>query len=286
MGRLDGKVALVTGGSSGIGLATAKAFVNEGARVVITGRNGERLKVAQCALGDDALAVRGDVTDSTHLDDLFRRIAADFGRLDILFANAGVVEKTRLGSTSEEAFDRIMNLNVKGVFFTVQKSIGVLRRGASIILNASVARHAGTPQSAVYAASKAAVRALARNFSAALAPRGIRVNVVSPGPIRVVGRGPLGEGKQRRPSAVSTPAGEGIRASAPGRVETRNPWLLSIPLGRYGTPDDVAHAVVFLASDESGFMAGAEIVADGGRTQLPDGAPVYRALAGDRRFVR
>ena len=272
MGRLDGKVALITGGSSGIGLATAAAFVNEGARVVITGRNAQRLRGAQRVLGDGALAVQGDVTDLAHLDATFRRIAADFGRLDILFANAGVVETTRLGATSEESFDRIMNLNVKGVFFTVQKSIAVLRRGASVILNASVAQHAGTPQNSVYAASKAAVRALARNFSAALVPRGIRVNVVSPGPIR--------ERKSARRSALSTGTDAPVFEWPARGVGTGDPWLLSIPLGRYGTADDVAHAVVFLASDESAFMAGAEIVTDGGRTQLPDGAPVYRTLGG------
>ncbi len=265
MGRLDGKLALITGGSSGIGLATAGAFVREGARVAITGRDATRLDAARRQLGNGTVAVPGDVASLADLDRLFERVAAAFGGLDVVFANAGLVEATKLDATTEDAFDRMMNINVKGVFFTVQKSLSLLRPGASVVLNGSVAPSAGSPHGAVYAATKAAVRTFARNFSAALVPRGIRVNVVSPGPIAV--RSP-----HVRP-------GETDVTPAPPLPGTTNPWLLSIPLGRFGTPDEVAHVVVFLASDESRFLVGSEIVVDGGRTQLPDGAMVYRALA-------
>jgi NAD(P)-dependent dehydrogenase (short-subunit alcohol dehydrogenase family) len=267
MGRLDGKRALITGGSNGIGLATARAFVREGARVVITGRHAARLHEAQRALGHGTRGVVGDVGNLEDLDRLVDTVAMELGGLDILFANAGLVAATPLGTTTEAAFDRIMNVNVKGLFFTVQKSLSLLRPGASVVLNGSVAPNAGSPHSAVYAASKAAVRTFARNFSAMLVPRGIRVNVVSPGPIAVRRAHPPGH--DHAVATVPTPA-------PPGPV---NPWLLSIPRGRFGTPDEVAHAVVFLASDESRFIVGSEIVVDGGRSQLPDGAMVYRALA-------
>lgn len=268
MGRLDGKRALITGGSHGIGLATAKAFVREGARVVITGRHAARLDAARQTLGSGTLGVVGDVARLDHLDRLVDTVAAEFGGLDVLFANAGLVAPTTLGTTTEDTFDRIMDINVKGLFFTVQKSLDLLEPGASVVLNGSVAPTAGSPHSAVYAASKAAVRAFARNFSAALVPRGIRVNVVSPGPIAV---------RRVRPSTHD-------HTVAPVPPRTVNPWLLSIPLGRFGTPDEVAHAVVFLASDESRFMVGSEIVIDGGRSQLPDGAAVYRAVASGSRL--
>jgi NAD(P)-dependent dehydrogenase (short-subunit alcohol dehydrogenase family) len=253
MPRLSGKLALITGGNSGIGLATAKAFVAEGARVAITGLDPDALESARRSIGNDTLALVSDVADLNAIDALVAAIRTNFGALDILFANAGVGTSVPVENTTEEEFDRVFNVNVKGLFFTVQKTLPLLRNGASIILNSSIATRTGTAGLSVYAASKAAVRTFARNFSAEFASRGIRVNVVSPGPIET-------------PIWSSGEATAGLRQRVEGAV----------PLGRIGRPEEVARTVVFLASEESSFMLGAEIVVDGGMIELPSGAPSRR----------
>jgi NAD(P)-dependent dehydrogenase (short-subunit alcohol dehydrogenase family) len=247
MPRLAGKLALITGGNSGIGLATAKAFVAEGARVAITGQDRDTLEAAKRSIGNDTLAVQSDTADLKAIDTLFARIQEKFGALDILFANAGVGSMAAVENTTEEDFDRIFDINVKGIFFTVQKALPLLRNGASIVLNASVGTRTGRAGFSVYAASKAAVRTFARNFSAEFVSRGIRVNVVSPGPIDtpIFGRG------QKDVAALRQ------------RIEA------DIPLHRMGKPEEIAQTVVFLASDESSFMLGSEIIVDGGVTELP-----------------
>jgi NAD(P)-dependent dehydrogenase (short-subunit alcohol dehydrogenase family) len=257
MTRLEGKAALITGGNSGIGLATAKAFAREGARVAITGRDTKTLMSAAAEIGEAALPIRCDVADLDDLDEVYERIRERLGRLNVLFANAGLGVPTPLGGTTEQAFDKIFDVNVKGLFFTVQKALPLLHDGSSIILNASVAAYTGVPGASVYAASKGAVRVFARTFSSELAARRIRVNVVSPGPIDT----PIWE-RMSPDEAAAQAAREGMRKG--------------IPLGRMGTPEEVANTVVFLASDESSFIVGTEIFVDGGATQLPRGAPVYR----------
>jgi NAD(P)-dependent dehydrogenase (short-subunit alcohol dehydrogenase family) len=249
MQRLAGKLALITGGSSGIGLATAKAFVAEGARVAITGRDAKSLEAAQREIGNDGLVLQSDAGDLKAIDALFAAIKEQFGALDVLFANAGIGDNGPVESVTEEDFDRVFAVNVKGVFFTVQKALPLLRKGASVILNSSIAPHTGRPGLSLYAASKAAVRTLARNFSAELASRGIRVNVVSPGPI-------------------DTPIWERARDPEIARA-LKKTVEAGIPLGRMGTAEEVASAVVFLASDDSSFMLGSEITVDGGVIEVP-----------------
>ena len=250
--RLVGKVALITGGNSGIGLACAKAFVAEGARVIITGRDSDTLEAARQSVGNDTIAIRSDAADLQAIDALFANIREQVGALDILFANAGVVCAGSVESTLEEDFDRVFNTNVKGLFFTVQKALPLLRPGASIILNGSVGARTGRPGFSVYAATKAAVRTFARNFSAEFAPRRIRVNVVSPGPIE-------------------TPIWwRGLEDDQVAALRQR--VASDIPAGRMGKPEEVAQTVTFLASDESSFIVGTEIVIDGGMTELPFGA--------------
>jgi NAD(P)-dependent dehydrogenase (short-subunit alcohol dehydrogenase family) len=249
MARLAGKTALITGGSSGIGLSTAKAFVAEGARVAITGRDEGALQRAADEIGGDVVAVRCDVARLDQIDALGARIAKEFAGLDILFANAGLFTNAPIGAISEAEFDDIFDINVKGVFFTVQSLLPVLRRGASIILNASIAWRMGRPGISLYAASKAAVRTFARNFSADLAPRGIRVNVISPGPIdtSIWERG--------RDAATADRLRRKIEAA--------------VPMGRMGRAEEIASAAVFLASDESAYMMGAELIIDGGSSEVP-----------------
>jgi NAD(P)-dependent dehydrogenase (short-subunit alcohol dehydrogenase family) len=248
MRRLEGKLALITGGNSGIGLATAKLFVAEGARVAITRRDPKTLDEARRSLGNDTLALQSDTSDLRAIDLLFAAIKDQFGALDILFVNAGIGDPISIEKVTEQDFDRIFDVNVKGVFFTVQKALPVLRNGASIILNASIAPRTGRPGLSLYAASKAAVRTFARNFSAALVPRGIRVNVISPGPIE---------------TPIWDRAFGGANADVRQRIEA------GIPLGRMGRPEEIAQAVVFLASDESTFMLGSEITIDGGVSEMP-----------------
>src|SRR5947199_7645370 len=249
MARLEGKIALVTGGSSGIGLATAKRFVNEGAYVFITGRREAELARAVKEIGRNVTAVQGDVSNLSDLDRLFAQIKREKGKLDIVFANAGVARLAPLGTISEEHFDSLFNSNVKGLLFTVQKALPLLPDGASIILNASVVASKGLPANSVYSATKAAVRAFARTWTTDLQDRRIRVNAVSPGPIE-------------------TPGLQDLVASA-GADEQRWQMLAnSVPLGRLGTPKEIAKAVVFLASDDSSYITGTELFVDGGMAQV------------------
>lgn len=247
--RLSGKTAVITGGSSGIGLATAKAFVAEGAQVVITGRNFRQLEAAVREIGHDVTPVQCDVLNLEQIDALASEVANRFAGLDIIFANAGLFTTAPVGNVSPAEFDAVFNTNVKGVFFTVQALLPLLRRGASIILNGSIARRMGRPGISLYAASKAAVRTFARNFSADLAPRGIRVNVISPGP-------------------VETPIWERGRDQASADAMRRK-IASGVPMGRMGGPAEIAAAAVFLASGESSYMTGAELVIDGGTSEAP-----------------
>ena len=248
MNQLDGKVALITGGNSGLGLATAKRFVSEGAYVFITGRRQEELDKAVATLGRNVTGVQGDVTKFEDLDRLYALIKEKKGRLDIVFANAGAGSLLPIGAVTEEQFDQTFNLNVKGLLFTVQKALPLLKDGSSIILNASVAGFTGMEAFGVYAASKAAVRSFARSWTTDLKSRKIRVNAISPGVVPTEGYRALGDD-------------EGIKQFA-AQMATQ------IPLGRVGEPDEIAKAVVFLASDASSFVTGAELVVDGGMTAV------------------
>lgn len=246
---VEGKTALVTGGSSGIGLAAARMLRDNGARVAITGRSREKLDIIAAQLGGDVLAIQADVSSLDELNRMKAEIAQTFGSLDILFANAGVALGTPLATTDEATYDRIMDANVKGVFFTVQSVLPLMREGGSIILNTSWLNQVGTPGRAILSASKAAVRSFARTMAAELLDRKIRVNAVSPGSIET----PIHRG--------SNQSEEEFRAYA-DRVGSQ------VPLGRMGKPEEIAAAVLFLASDASSYMLGAEIVVDGGRSEL------------------
>ena len=242
MGKLQGKVAVITGGTAGIGLATAKLFVAEGAYVFITGRRKRELDDAVKEIGDNVFGVQGDVADLADLDRLYESVGAK-GRIDIVFANAGLAEMTPLESVSEEHFDKIFNVNVKGTLFTVQKALPLLNDGGSIILTGSVASAKGTPAFAVYGASKAAIRNFVRGWTVELQDRRIRSNVLSPGPITT--------------SLVAEQPQDAIERIA-----------ATIPMGRMGEPDEVARAALFLASDDSSFVTGIELFVDGGRAQI------------------
>jgi len=247
MGKLDGKVALVTGGSSGIGLAAAKRLVADGAYVFITGRRKSELDAAAEHIGRNVTAVQGDVSRLGDLDRLLARVKELKGRIDILFANAGIAEGAPLGEISEEQFDRSFGINVKGTLFTVQKSLPLLRDGASVILTSSVVGSKGFANRSIYSATKAALRSFARTWTTDLKTRKIRVNVVSPGAVDTPGlRG------------LTQEDGEGLNELFRDRV----------PLGRVGRPDDIASAVSFLASDESSYIAGSELFVDGGLAQV------------------
>jgi NAD(P)-dependent dehydrogenase (short-subunit alcohol dehydrogenase family) len=249
MGKLAGKVALVTGGSSGIGLATAKQFVDEGAYVFITGRRARELADAVTALGSNVCGVPGDVSNPNDLDRLFAHIDRDKGRVDVLFANAGVAKYAPFGAITEELYDSIFDVNVKGLLFTVQKAVPLMPPGSSIVLNASIVGSKGFASNSVYSATKAAVRSFARTWTTDLKDRRIRVNAVSPGSIDTPGLGELiasSETGQQRLKALSN----------------------MVPLGRLGTPDEVAKAVVFLASDDSRYITGIELFVDGGLAQV------------------
>jgi NAD(P)-dependent dehydrogenase (short-subunit alcohol dehydrogenase family) len=249
MGKLDGKIALVTGGNSGIGLATAKQFVNEGAYVFITGRREAELTAAVKEIGRNVTGVQGDVSNLADLDRLFDEIKQEKGKLDIVFANAGVARYAALGAITAEFFDSIFDANVKGVLFTVQKALPLLPAGASIVLNASMVGSKGLPEYSVYSATKAAVRSFARTWTTDLKERRIRVNTVSPG-------------------SIDTPGARDLLASS-GVGEKRKEMIAeSVPLGRFGTPDETAKAVVFLASDDSSYVTGTELFVDGGFAQV------------------
>ena len=249
MGKLDGKIALATGGNGGIGLATAKQFVNEGAYVFITGRREAELTAAVKEIGRNVIGVQGDVSNLADLDRLFDQIKQEKGKLDIVFANAGVARYAALGAITGEFFDSIFDANVKGVLFTVQKALPLLPDGASIILNASMVGSKGLPAYSVYSATKAAVRSFARTWTTDLKERRIRVNAVSPG-------------------SIDTPGARDLLASS-GVGEKRKKMIAeSVPLGRFGTPDETAKAVVFLASDDSSYVTGTELFVDGGFAQV------------------
>jgi NAD(P)-dependent dehydrogenase (short-subunit alcohol dehydrogenase family) len=249
MGKLEGKIALVTGANSGIGLASAKRFVAEGAYVYITGRREAELARAVAAIERNVTAVPGDVSKPADLDRLFAQIRREKGRLDIVFANAGVAKFAPLGTITEEFYDSIFDVNVKGLLFTVQKALPLMPEGGSIIVNASVVASKGLPANSVYSATKAAVRSFARTWTTDLKSRRIRVNAVSPG-------------------TIDTPGLNDLLASSEVGEQRRKAITSAVPLGRFGTPDEIAKAVVFLASDDASYVTGAELFVDGGFAQV------------------
>ncbi len=247
MGKLEGKIALVTGGNSGIGLAAAKRLVADGAYVFITGRRQSELDAAVAEIGRNVTAVQGDVSKLADLDRLFATVKEVKGRIDVLFANAGIAEGAPLGDISEEHFDRAFDINVKGTLFTVQKALPLLCDGASIILTSSVVGSKGFSGLSVYSATKAVLRSFARTWTMDLKSRKIRVNVVSPGSTDTPGL-----------RVLNQKDGEGLNELYRDRI----------PLGRVGRPDDIASAVSFLASDDSSYVAGSELFVDGGLAQV------------------
>jgi NAD(P)-dependent dehydrogenase (short-subunit alcohol dehydrogenase family) len=250
MKRLEGKVALVTGGNSGIGLATAQRLHDEGAKVAISGRNRKTLDEAVKTIGKDVLAVQADVANSADLDKLFAAVTQKFGKIDVLFANAGIYKFVPFASTSESLYDELFDINAKGVYFTTQKAIPFLNDGASIILNTSQANEIGLVNGSAYAATKAALRSFTRSFAAELVGRGIRVNAVSPGPIE-------------------TPAGfERSGLSKEAMEEFAKTIVAQVPMKRIGQPAEVAAAVAFLASSDASYITGSEIGVDGGFGQI------------------
>jgi len=249
MTKLAGKIALITGGNSGIGLATAQRFVQEGAYVFITGRRQDALDNAVALIGHNVTAVQGDVANMADLDRLYETIRQEKAHLDIVFANAGFAEFSPLGTITEEQFDTQFDANVKGLLFTVQKALPLLADGGSVILNASVVASKGFDASSVYSATKAAVRSFARTWTADLKARKIRVNAVSPGPI-------------------DTPGFDAVAGTPEQAEQMKAGMAAAVPLGRVGTSDEIARAVVFLASDDSSFVTGAELFVDGGMAQI------------------
>ena len=248
-GKLDGKVAVITGGNSGLGLATAEEFVAEGAFVFITGRREKELNAAAQKLGANAFPVPGDATKLADLDRLYAMVEREKGQVDIVFANAGFAQFAPLEQVTEDFFDGMFNLNVRGLFFTVQKALPLMRNGGAIILNASVAGSSGLAGGSVYGATKAAVRSLARTWSVDLKGRDVRVNAISPG-------------------VIPTPAYDQLGMSSLDLEGMIQSMTAEIPLGRVGQPREVARAVVFLASDDSSYVAGAELFVDGGLAQI------------------
>ncbi|HEX8289103.1 MAG TPA: SDR family oxidoreductase [Pyrinomonadaceae bacterium] len=245
MKKLEGKIVLVTGGTSGIGLATAKRFVAEGAYVFITGRRQKELDEAVKEIGATVRGVQGDVSNLEDLDNLFATIKNEKGTLDVVFANAGWGEFLPLEAITEEHFDKTFAINVKGVAFTVQKALPLLKDGSAVVINGSMVSILGQPAFSIYSATKAAVRSFARNWSVDLKERKIRVNVVSPGYIPTPGYDHLGITNEMLEAAV-----------------------VNVPLGRVGTPDEIAKAVIFLASDDSSYVNGVELFVDGGAAQI------------------
>ena len=249
MGKLDGKIALVTGGNGGIGIATAKRFVAEGAFVFITGRREGELAAAVKEIGRNVTAVQGDVSNLDDLDRLFGQIKREKGKLDIVFANAGIAKYAPVGTITEELYDSIFNVNVKGLLFTVQKALPLMPDGATIVLNASIVASKALSANSVYSATKAAVRSFARTWTTDLKARRIRVNAVSPG-------------------TIDTPGLNDLLASSEAGQERIKMISNAVPLGRFGTPDEIAKAVVFLASDDSSYVTGTELFVDGGFAQV------------------
>jgi NAD(P)-dependent dehydrogenase (short-subunit alcohol dehydrogenase family) len=255
--RLEGKIAVITGGSSGIGLATAQRFVDEGAFVFITGRRQSEVDKATKDIGRNITGVQGDVSNLEDLDRLYDTVKQQKGQIDVLFANAGIIELASLGSITESHFDKIFSINVKGLLFTVQKALPLFRDGGSIILTASVAGSKGYEGSTVYSATKAAIRSFARSWTVDLKYRKIRVNAISPGPIDT----PMTSGM------VQSEGGEQLKSSLAEIWKLSN-LFSTIPLGRMGNPDEVAKAVAFLASDDSSYITGIELFVDGGIAQI------------------
>jgi len=247
--RFEGKTVAITGGNSGIGLATAKLFREEGARVAIAGRDQKTLDEAAKAIGGDTLAVKADVSKLGDIDKFFTQVAAKFGKIDALFANAGVAKFAPAGDSSEQMFDETFDTNVKGLYFTLQKALPLLNDNAGIVLNSSVVNSKGSANTSVYSATKAAVRSLARTFASELVGRGIRVNVVSPGPIAT----PI-FGRTGLPQAVVDEFASHAKSQ--------------VPMKRFGTPEEVGHAVLFLASPEASYITGVDLNVDGGMGQV------------------
>jgi NAD(P)-dependent dehydrogenase (short-subunit alcohol dehydrogenase family) len=247
--KLEGKIALITGGSSGIGLATAKRFVAEGAQVVITGRRKETVEAAAEEIGSAAKGVQADASNLKDLDRLYAQIGDQHGRLDILFANAGIGEFATIDQMTEAHFDKLFDTNVKGVAFTVQKALPLIPDGGTIVLNASIVSIKGMPAFGVYSSTKAAIRSFARTWTNELKTRQIRVNVVSPGPI-------------------DTPGVDGLAQTEEQAQQIKAGLVSQVPLGRMGHADEIAKVVVFLASDDASFVAGVELFADGGMVQV------------------
>jgi NAD(P)-dependent dehydrogenase (short-subunit alcohol dehydrogenase family) len=250
MKRLEGKVAVVTGGNSGIGLASAKRLQEEGARVVIVGRSKKTLDEAVKTIGNGVVAVQADVSVAKDLDKLYATVSQKLGKIDILFANAGIYKFAPLAATSEDLYDELFDINTRGVYFTIQKALPHLNDGGSIIINTSVAGEIGVPNGTAYAATKAALRSFTRSIAAELVERGIRVNAVSPGPIE-------------------TPAGFARTGLSKETIDEMVKGFVSqVPMKRIGQPEEIAGAVAFLASQDASFITGAEIPVDGGFGQI------------------
>jgi NAD(P)-dependent dehydrogenase (short-subunit alcohol dehydrogenase family) len=249
MSKHEGKIAVITGGNSGIGLATAQRLANEGAHVFITGRRQSELDAAVKLIGKNVTAVQGDVANLADLDRLYTTVKQQKGRIDILFANAGLGEFAPLGSITEAHYDKTFDVNVKGVLFTVQKALPLLVDGGSVILNASIVSIKGMAAFSVYSATKAALRSFARSWTVDLKDRKIRVNVVSPGPIE-------------------TPAIDRLGQIVGDTAQLKAGLISGVPMGRMGTSDEIAKAVSFLASDDASFITGIELFVDGGMAQI------------------
>jgi NAD(P)-dependent dehydrogenase (short-subunit alcohol dehydrogenase family) len=249
MSKLSGKVAVITGGSSGIGLATARKFVEEGAYVFISGRRQSQLDEAKALIGKNVTAVRGDASKLEDLDQLYRVVKESKGRVDILFANAGFVEHQTIDAVTPEHFDKTFQINVRGVLFAVQKALPLMHKGGSIILNASIVAVKGLPAHGVYGATKAAVRSFARTWTTELKERGIRVNTLSPG-------------------ATDTPIIDGQFTTKEQADAARASFAAATPMGRLGRPEELAAAALFLATDDSSFITGIDLQVDGGLVQV------------------
>ena len=249
MNKMNNKIAVITGGSSGIGLATARRFIDDGAQVVVTGRNRQALDTALAELGDMATGIIADVAKLEDIDRLFVEVGDRYGRVDVLFANAGIAPFAALETVTPDHFDGLFAVNVRGLFFTVQKALPLISEGASIVLNASVVAQSGIANTSVYSATKAAVRSLGRTLAAELSPRGIRVNVVSPG-------------------LIKTPFWEKVGLSQDEVDAFGAQVIQQTPLGRPGRPEEIAATVAFLASDDSSYFTGADLIADGGMIQV------------------
>lgn len=247
--RFAGKTVVITGGTSGIGLATAKLFHAEGAKVAVTGRDQKKLDEAASTIGDGTLAVKADVSKLSDIDNLFAVVTEKFGKIDVLFANAGVAKFMTASEMTEDDFDQMVDTNIKGIYFTLQKALPALNDNAGIVLDSSVVNSKGNPGTTVYAATKAAIRSFARTFASELLDRGIRVNAVCPGP-------------------VLTPIMDNLGMAPAARDEYLETLKNAIPMKRLGTPEEVGNAVLFLAGNDASYITGAELYVDGGIGQL------------------